>query len=56
MKQPEGQYNKWLRLFREQFSNTTVRTSDAGVITNEKVSTRDPRWDRMHHAPRRRRP
>ena len=55
MKKHLGQYEEWLRLFRKATSTTVTRTTDAGVQVTELVNPRDPRIDRMHHAPRRRR-
>ena len=55
MKKSIGQYEEWLRLFRKATSTIITRTSENGVQVTEAVKPRDPRVDRMHHAPRRRR-
>ena len=55
MKKSIGQYEEWLRLFRKATSTVITRTSENGVQVTEAVKPRDPRVDRMHHAPRRRR-
>jgi hypothetical protein len=54
MKKAVGQYEEWLRQFREATSTTITRTTENGVQVTELVNPRDPRIDRMHHAPRRR--
>jgi hypothetical protein len=54
MKKAQGQYEEWLRLFRKATSTTVTRTTDNGVQVTEHSQPRDPRVDRMHHAPRRR--
>lgn len=55
MKKGIGQYERWLQLFRKATSTTVTRTTDSGVQVTELVNPRDPRIDRMHHSPRRRR-
>ena len=54
MKKHIGQYERWLQLFRESSTTTITRTTDNGVQVTERTPPRDPRIDRMHHAPRRR--
>jgi len=53
MKKELGQYERWLQLFREKTSTAVTRTTDNGVQVTEHSQPRDPRVDRMHHAPRR---
>ena len=53
MKKSIGQYEEWLRQFREATSTVITRTTDNGVQVTEATNPRDPRVDRMHHAPRR---